>query len=92
MGIIELSILWVFIAEILLNSFTFRYLYWKEKLNVLDAFVIVVSIAFVILELLITNQFIVGFFKIRGLFRFLRIFLLLRKLNDMKNRKTLKKT
>jgi len=52
--------------------------YW----NILDIIIILISIAFVLLDLLLeTNNALSGFLKIRGIFRLLRVFILIRKVN-----------
>lgn len=44
------------------------------------------SVLFVLLEMTLKNDMLTGILKIRGLLRLLRIFLLFRKLNELKNK------
>jgi hypothetical protein len=55
--------------------------------NIFDFIVIILSIAFVILDILVKNEALQAFLKIRGIFRLLRIFILIRKLNTLRIRR-----
>lgn len=81
---VELSILSLFILECVLYLFAFQYLYLKEPWNIFDIFLVLLSFSFVIVDMLVEDPGISAFFKLRGLFRLLRIFLLFRKLNAMR--------
>jgi cAMP-specific phosphodiesterase 4 len=86
--IIELVFLGIFVIEIILYVFSFRILYLKDTWNVLDIIVIILSIAFVLLDLTLPIENAArGFLKIRGIFRLLRVFILVRKLNAVRIRR-----
>jgi hypothetical protein len=86
----ELAILGLFIVEIVLHVFAYRLLYLKDYWNILDIMVIKICLVFVLLDLLLDKSVnIKGFFKIRGIFRLLRIFILTRKLNAVRIRRDL---
>eukprot|EP00347_Sterkiella_histriomuscorum_P005745 403355433 len=82
--IIELCILGIFVLEIFLHLLAFRMLYLKDYWNIFDLFIIILSVAFVLLDIFINNDVIDGILKIRGIFRLLRVFLLIRKLNTLR--------
>jgi hypothetical protein len=82
--IIELIILGIFCLESFLHVIALGKLYMRDCWNVVDMIIIILSLIFVFLDLFITNSAISGFLKIRGFFRLLRIFLLIRKLNTMR--------
>lgn len=81
--IIELSILSFFVLEILMNNFAYGFKYYfRDRLLLFDALIIVGSIALVIVDLITIGHD--GSFNliskiIRGVFRFFRIFLMFRK-------------
>jgi hypothetical protein len=74
-------ILCIFIIEIALKSFSFGIAhYFKDKWLVFDAIVILLSIAMLILDwTLQDSNFRTASKVIRGVFRFLRLFLVFRK-------------
>lgn len=81
--IIELVLLAIFTIEIILNIYVFRSAYF-DKWNVFDIIVIAISFGFVITEMTMRSKNVGTFFKIRGLFRLLRILrisILMRKVN-----------
>lgn len=86
---IELSILGLFIIEIVLSCSAFGEYYIKDWWNVFDIFIIMLSVLFVLLEMTLRNDKLTGILKIRGLFRLLRIFLLFRKLNELRKKRDL---
>ena len=68
--------------EITLHFIGYHCMYFADLWNVFDLIVIVLSIVFVLLDLRTDeDSSLSGFLKIRGIFRLLRIFLLVRKLN-----------
>ena len=78
----ELVILGIFIIEITLHFIGYRMMYFADLWNIFDTVVILLSIVFVLLDLQVDEKSsLSGFLKIRGIFRLLRIFLLVRKLN-----------
>jgi hypothetical protein len=88
---IELSILGIFVVEIALHIIALGKLYMKDYWNVFDLAVILLSVAFVLIDMLVDNNVLQGFLKIRGVFRLLRIFLLIRKLNTLRVKRELQK-
>ncbi len=76
---IELSILGVFIVEIVLSCSAFGKYYILDWWNIFDILIIMLSVAFVLLEMNMENDKLNSILKIRGVFRLLRIFLLFRK-------------
>lgn len=71
-------------VEIILHFVAFKLLYLKDYWNIFDMFIIILSVAFVLLDIFIDNSVIDGILKIRGIFRLLRVFLLVRKLNTLR--------
>jgi hypothetical protein len=90
---IEFILLGIFCIDVVLNCIAFRRKYIPEdKWNIADVIIIALSYAFVILDYSSTNPALSGFLKIRGLFRLFRIFILMRKLSAIRNkRENLKK-
>lgn len=89
---VELAILAIFIIEILMHLVAFKLLYLKDYWNILDIFVILLSVVFVILDInLSDDNNIKGVLKLRGIFRLLRVFLLVRKLNTVRVRREARK-
>jgi hypothetical protein len=66
-------------------------LYWKDYWNIFDVIIIIISLIFVILDWKINNKQLQAFLKIRGIFRLLRIFILIRKLNTLRIKRDLQK-
>ena len=62
----------------------FHWWYLKDPWNFFDLIIIIVSIRFVLLDVYVENEALKGFLKIRGIFRLLRIFILIRKLNALR--------
>lgn len=70
------------------HIYAYGILFLRDYWNILDIIVILLSIAFVLMDLLITNSSALdGFLKIRGIFRLLRVFILIRKLNAVRVRR-----
>ena len=82
--IIEIVILGIFCVEIFLNIVAFHWWYLKDPWNFFDLVIIIISIIFVLLDVYVENNALKGFLKIRGIFRLLRIFILIRKLNALR--------
>ena len=77
---IELVILGIFCFEISLSLYVYHCKYFKDLWNVLDAVVILISIAFVLIDLMADPEGALGgLLKMRALFRLVRIFILMRK-------------
>ena len=89
--IIELIILGIFCLEIALHITGYGMLYLKDNWNVFDIFIIMLSLIFVFLDIFVNNAALQGFLKIRSVFRLLRIFLLIRKLNSLRVKRDLQK-
>ena len=86
----ELVILGFFVAEVILYTVAYRCLYYDDCWNVFDVIVIFLSIAFVLLDLTLGDESALSdFLKIRGIFRLLRVFLLVRKLNELRKKREL---
>jgi hypothetical protein len=79
----------IFIIEIALHLFAFHCLYLEDMWNIFDLVVIILSIIFVVLDIYVENKVVESILKIRGIFRLLRIFILVRKLNTLKIRRDL---
>lgn len=84
---LELLILVIFLFEVGLSSFGQGVkIYFRDKWLVCDLFIIILSIILVILDLSTDLQFTIS--KILGLvrafFRFMRVFLVVRKISNMK--------
>ena len=89
--IIELSLLSIFALEIILHLVSLRCLYMRDCWNIFDMIIILLSFMFVFLDIFVNNAKLQGFLKIRGIFRLLRIFLLIRKLNTLKIKRDIQK-
>lgn len=89
--IIELTILGIFVIEIFLHFLAFRLLYLKDYWNIFDLIIIIISVVFVLLDIFINNSVIDVILKIRGIFRLLRVFLLIRKLNTLRVKREVQK-
>lgn len=89
--VIELVILGVFSLEIFFHFLAYGELYFYDKWNIFDIFIIILSILFVLLDILVDNKALKGFLKIRGVFRLLRIFILIRKLNVLRVKRDLQR-
>ena len=77
---VELVILGIFVIEIGLNLYSYGCKYLKDLWNLFDFIVILVSIAFVIIEMTVDNDGpLANILRIRGLFRVVRLFILMRK-------------
>ncbi|KAL4512042.1 hypothetical protein ABPG72_005044 [Tetrahymena utriculariae] len=84
---VELVILIIFCIEIILNAYgTGLKNYFRDRWFVLDAIIILLSLALVIIDMTVSfgSKFTSVASIIRAIFRFLRIFLLLRKLQNFK--------
>ena len=55
---VELGILGIFVVEITLHLYAFRCLYLIDMWNIFDLLVIILSIAFVVLDLYVTNKIV----------------------------------
>lgn len=89
LNIIELIILIVFLIEITFNTIAYGFsFYFRTKLLLFDAIVIIISFVLVIIELAIQDESKNPTLSliariVRGVFRFLRIFILFRKVSNI---------
>ena len=90
MQYIEISILSIFIAESLCNFVAFGCLYFQDCWNVFDVIVLLISLSFVIIEINTTHTRLHGFLKIRGIFRLVRVIILIRKMNLLRFRREIR--
>jgi hypothetical protein len=84
--IVELVLLGLFVVEVILHIVAYGVLYVKDCWNIFDMIIIILSIVFVFLDLFISDgdASLQGLFKIRGVFRLVRILILIRKLNTLR--------
>lgn len=82
--IIELSILGIFVIEIALHIYAYNMIYLRDIWNAIDFIVILLSVLFVLLDMYLGDSALKGVLRIRGIFRMLRVFLLVRKLNTLR--------
>lgn len=83
---IELAILITFVIEILCKIFVFGWKnYFKDPWMIFDALVILISVILLILDSNMNDSNFKTVSKVlRGIFRFLRLFLVFRKFNQVK--------
>lgn len=81
----------VFVIEIFLHFLSFGLLYLKDYWNIFDLVIIILSVAFVLLDMFTNNSVLSGILKIRSIFRLLRIFILVRKLNALRVKREIQK-
>jgi hypothetical protein len=82
----------MFVIELLVNTIAFGKLYLKDPWNIVDIIVIFLSIGMVFLDLYVDNDSkISGILKFRGLFRIVRVVILIRKLNSVRVRNEVRK-
>jgi cAMP-specific phosphodiesterase 4 len=83
---IELAILIIFVIEILCKIFVFGWKnYFKDPWMIFDALVILISVILLILDSNMNDSNFKTVSKVlRGIFRFLRLFLVFRKFNQVK--------
>jgi len=82
--IIELVILGMFVIEIALHIYAYNLLYLRDVWNLIDFIVILLSVLFVLLDMFLPDSGFKNILRIRGIFRMLRVFLLVRKLNTLR--------
>lgn len=82
--IIELVILGMFVIEIALHIYAYNLLYLRDIWNLIDFIVILLSVLFVLLDMFLPDSGFKNILRIRGIFRMLRVFLLVRKLNTLR--------
>ena len=89
---LEISILAVFGFDIIVHCFGYGLLYVKDYWNIVDTVIIILSLVFIFLLIFIDNQSAQKvFLNIKGVFRLLRIFLLFRKLTQLKEKRDIQK-
>ena len=89
--IIELCFLFIFWVEISLNLLGFGTLFIKDLWNIADITVILLAIVFVVLEMVIDDGTLNNVFRIRGLFRLLRVGILIRKFDAIRQKSQARK-
>jgi len=89
--IIELSILALFVIEISLHIYAYNMMYLRDIWNLIDFIVIILSVLFVLLDMYLPESGFKNILRIRGIFRMMRIFLLVRKLNTLRVKRDLVK-
>jgi hypothetical protein len=88
---IELIILFIFCLDISARVYAFRMLYLRDYLNIIDIAIIVIAIIFSILDICIDDTYASTIFRLRGLFRLIRVVLLVRKYDHLKDSRNAKK-
>jgi len=77
-------ILGIFVIEIALHIYAYNLLYLRDIWNLIDFIVILLSVLFVLLDMFLPDSGFKNILRIRGIFRMLRVFLLVRKLNTLR--------
>ena len=83
----EILILLFFVLDILVHIIGYGLIYLKDYWNMVDAVVILVNIVFVIVDMQVSAGILKEVLKIRGFFRLIRIFVLIRKVNQVKTKR-----
>ena len=83
----EILILLFFVLDILVHIIGYGLIYLKDYWNMVDAVVILVNIVFVIVDIQVSAGIVKEILKIRGFFRLIRIFVLIRKVNQVKTKR-----
>ena len=81
---LEIVILLFFVLDILVHIIGYGLIFLKDYWNMIDAVVILVNIVFVIVDTQVQAGILKDILKIRGFFRLIRIFVLIRKVNQVK--------
>lgn len=81
----------MFVIEIALHIYAYNVLYLRDVWNLIDFIVILLSVLFVLLDMLLPESGFKNILRIRGIFRMMRIFLLIRKLNTLRVKRELVK-
>jgi hypothetical protein len=89
--IIELIILLIFCVDIVARIYSFRMLYLKDYLNIIDITTIILAIILAIIDMSVDNSVASALLRIRGMFRITTLLLLVRKLNEVKGSNKAKK-
>jgi hypothetical protein len=80
------------VIEIALHIYAYNLLYLRDIWNLIDFIVILLSVLFVLLDMFLPESGFKNILRIRGIFRMMRIFLLIRKLNTLRvKREAIKK-
>ena len=77
----ELFILFLFCLDIIFHVCGYGLIFLKDYWNLVDAAVILINIVFVVIDTNVNSQIVQQFLKLRGFFRLIRIFVLIRKVN-----------
>ena len=89
--IVELVFLTIFVIEITMNFIAFGWLFVKDYWNIVDASVIFIAIGLVILDINYSGQNLDALLRLRGLFRLVRIGILLRKFDSIRKKSMARK-
>jgi hypothetical protein len=81
---IEMGILGLFVIEIMLHIIAYGKHYMSDCWNIFDIIIIILSLAFLFLDIFAKDDSLRGVLQIRGIFRLVRILILLRKLNTLR--------
>jgi len=79
------------VIEISLHIYAYNMMYLRDIWNLIDFIVIILSVLFVLLDMYLPESGFKNILRIRGIFRMMRIFLLVRKLNTLRVKRDLVK-
>lgn len=74
-----------------MHIYAYNLLYLRDIWNLIDFIVIILSVLFVLLDMYLPDSGFKNILRIRGIFRMMRIFLLIRKLNTLRVKRELVK-
>jgi Ion transport protein len=89
--IFELVLLFVFWVETVLNFIGFGMLFVKDYWNIVDISVILLAVVLVILDISLSGSSLDALIRLRGLFRLVRIGILLRKFDAIRKKNAAKR-
>lgn len=89
--IVELVFLGIFIVEISMNFIGFGCLFVKDYWNIVDITVILAAVALVITDIIYSGSNLDALLRLRGLFRLVRIGILLRKFDSIRKKSIARK-
>mmetsp|Transcript_13688 Transcript_13688/g.30675 ORF Transcript_13688/g.30675 Transcript_13688/m.30675 type:complete len:761 (+) Transcript_13688:127-2409(+) len=81
----DLSVLSIFLAEILLKIFAYGSVYLANPLHLVDAVFVALSMAMSLLELVMADGFLSRFTRLRAVLRLVRILIMFRKVRQTSN-------
>lgn len=89
--IFELVLLFIFCVETTMNFIGFGLLFIKDYWNIVDITVILLAIVLVILDITLSGSSLDALIRLRGLFRLVRIGILLRKFDAIRKKNAAKR-